>query len=588
LARTQTSLNGSWRYAPDTPQFAFGEHLGWTDPNFDDAAWPEMEIPACWDLADRALHGFEGYIWLRRTFSVNMPEIRGTFLCFDAVNYRADVWLNGHFLGAHEGGFTPFRFCIDEVLDAEGANSLVVKVDNRSLPERIPGTRLSWFNYGGVYRDVFVEQQPLARIADVTIDSRPSRDGRSGSATVDVAVTLRNDGETSVAGQLHLSLDEAASSVDVQIEPGAKIAIASTLRLAEVEYWSPDQPTLYTLGMGLTVADNVVDSRHMNVGIRRLVTNGTRLLLNGGHIHIKGFNRHEDYPTTGRAHDEEILMSDLHAIKACGANFVRASHYPQHSRFYEACDELGLMVMDEIPLWGWGRDATALEEPLPVEAAIQQLEEMVRHNRTRTCVVIWSVSNETGGGHPLIDHTNIELMQRVRQLDPTRLVTHVTLYSVWRELGDEAMAEDDLLCLNEYEGSLNPNPPVRSTADLPAAMSTLGKHLDALHQRFSDKPVVITEFGGIGLPGHHSTMPWSEEGYAATIRAHWQTFAERTWIGGALLWCWQDYPMHPNRVRSYPIGHYGIVTEDRVPKRACLEMVTELFRSHHVTSTVRP
>jgi len=110
-------------------------------------------------------------------------------------------------------------------------------------------------------------------------------------------------------------------------------------------------------------------------------------------------------------------------------------------------------------------------------------------------------------------------------------------------------------------------------------MATLGQHLDALHQRFPDKPVLITEFGGIGLPGHHNATPWSEEGYAATIRAHWQTFAERTWIVGALLWCWQDYPMHPNRVRSYPLGHYGVVSEHRVPKRACLDAVTELFHS---------
>lgn len=586
-SHVRTPLNGPWRYAPDTPQFAFGDHLGWMDPSFDDSTWPEMEIPACWDLADPALYGFEGYVWFRRTCVLPAADAGFEFLSFEGVNYRTDVWLNGHYLGAHEGGFTPFRFRIDDYLAPQATNSLVVRVDNRSLPDRLPGTRLSWFNYGGLYRDVFVEHQPAVHIADVTLDPQPRAAGRSGPATINVGMTLRNDGSTPFRGRLHLSLNDATTDTDVWIDAGAEILVASTLRLAEVDYWSPDHPSLHSLVMEVTAADDVVDARQLNVGVRHLATDGLRLLLNGEAIQIKGFNRHEDYPTTGRSHDQDLLRADLQAIKETGANFVRASHYPQHARFYDACDELGLMVMDEIPLWGWGREATSPDEPLPVDAAFQQLEEMVRRNRSRTCVVIWSVSNETGGGQALIDRTNSELMQRVRQLDPTRLVTHVMLYRVWQELHDEAMVVDDLLCLNEYEGSLNPNPPVRTRDDLPVTMATLGTHLDTLHRRFPDKPVVITEFGGIGLPGHHGNAPWSEESYAETIRAHWQTFAERAWIVGALLWCWQDYPMHPNRVRSYPIGHYGVVSADRRPKRACLDAVTEIFSSNQIESTVR-
>ncbi len=583
-SRARTSLNGLWRYAADTPQFGFGEHLGWMNSEFDDSMWPKMEIPACWDLADSALHGFEGYVWFRRTFSLDGAGANTVILWFEAANYRADVWLNDQYLGAHDGGFTPFSFQIHEHISHETINNLVVRVDNRSLPDRIPGTRLSWFNYGGLYRDVFIEHRPPVYIADVVVDACPVGSGSSGSAAVRLDVTLRNDRDVAFSGELHISLQDAATSIAVRIEPDTEVVVATTLTLDEVDYWSPGQPSLHTLTVEISSGHEIVDVHQLHVGVRRLTTQGTRLRLNGEDIQIKGFNRHEDYPTTGRAHDEALLMADLRAIRETGANFVRASHYPQHARFYEACDELGLMVMDEIPLWGWGREASASADPQPIDAAFSQLEEMVRHNRNRTCVVIWSVSNETAGGQSLIDRTNIDLMQRVRLLDPTRLVTHVTLYSVWRELKDEAMAEDDLFCLNEYEGSLNPNPPVRAPRDLPVAMATLGAHLDALHDRFSDKPVVITEFGGIGLPGHHGNSPWSEEVYAATIRGHWQTFAERTWIAGALLWCWQDYPMHPNRVRTYPLGYYGVVTQDRVPKRACLETVTELFSATPVES----
>ena len=579
--RPRTSLNGSWRYAADTPAHAFGEHLGWMAPDTPDATWPQMTIPACWDLADPALSGFEGYVWFRRSFELT-GDAGIPYLHFDGVNYRADVWLNGHYLGAHEGGFTPFRFRIDHALAPGAPNHLVVRVDNRSLPDRLPGTRLSWVNYGGIYRDVFVEWQPNVHIAEMTFDPHPKVPGQAGPASLEVSLVLRNDGHTPWSGDLQVAMHDARATFEVEIQPGAETAWATTLDFATVDYWSPDQPRLYSLDLALS-DDETIDTRQFDIGIRRLVTAGTRLLLNGEAIQLRGFNRHEDYPTTGRAHDEDLLQTDLRAIKQTGANFVRASHYPQHDRFYETCDRLGLMVMDEIPLWGWGRATPAQDEPLPVDAALQQVGEMVRRNRTRTCVVIWSVSNETGGGLPLVDQTNRELIHRVRELDTTRLVTQVMLYHVWQTGNDAAIEDDDLLCLNEYEGSLNTNPPVRTLEDLPHAQSALGGHLDALHRRYPDKPIVITEFGGIGLPGHHGALPWSEESYAATIRSHAETFAERPWIVGALLWCWQDYPMHPNRVRSYPIGHYGVVSAARVPKHACLDAVTKLFTAQPAT-----
>jgi beta-glucuronidase len=370
---------------------------------------------------------------------------------------------------------------------------------------------------------------------------------------------------------------DAAADASVAVSPGTEIVVKLNLTLDRVRYWSPDQPSMHTVNISLHAGGRTVDSQALRIGVRKLTTDGPYLRLNGERVQLKGFNRHEDYPLTGRAHDEDVLLADLQAIKRTGANFVRASHYPMHRRFYELCDELGIMVMDEIPLWGWGRDSHGADISAPIATAFVQLEELIRHQKNYTCVVIWSVSNESAGGQSLVDRTNIELMRRARELDSSRLVTHVALYSVWQQCADAAMDEDDVICLNEYEGSLNLNPPVRTTADLPVAQEQLGGYLDALHKKYPTVPVVITEFGGIGLPGHHYDSPWSEEGYAATIRAHWDVFAAREWIAGGLLWCWQDYPMHPNRNRIYPLGHYGVVALDRTPKTACLSTVTELF-----------
>ena len=384
----------------------------------------------------------KGFVWFRRRFATNASADRQTRLCFDGVNYRADVWLNGTYLGFHEGGFTPFSFRVDQHLNPSGENVLVVQVDNRSLPERIPGARLSWFNYGGLFREIYLEEQPVVRIEDVWLDPYPLAEGQHGPARIATAVTLSNDREEPFDGELMITCGDATASSEVNAPAGETITLHGELSFADIEYWSPRQPHLFQARVELTSAEGPVDQVASTIGVRRLTTEGTAVLLNGEPTKLKGFNRHEDYPTTGRSHDENTLWEDLRTIKASGANFIRACHYPQHERFYDACDELGLMVMDEIPLWGWGRGMALDGGTAPADAAQVQLEEMIRRDRNRTCVVIWSVSNETGGGEAHVDDANLGLIHRVRELDPSRLVTHVTLHSVWTAGTDRAMAEE--------------------------------------------------------------------------------------------------------------------------------------------------
>jgi beta-glucuronidase len=402
-----------------------------------------------------------------------------------------------------------------------------------------------------------------------------------------VDVTITNDDETSFAGQVTVTMLDSTWSARVDVASGGTTILSGELSLDDVPYWSPQNPHLAQAQVELCSGSDIVDNQVCQVGVRRITVDGTRVLLNGEAVRLHGFNRHEEYPTTGRSHDETMLWEDLRTIKASGANFVRACHYPQHRRFYDACDQLGLMVMDEIPLWGWGRGMAADGGTAPAGAAHLQLEEMIRRDRNRTCVVIWSVSNETGGGQPDVDAANVSLIRRVRELDPSRLVTHVMLHSVWTAADDPAMKEDDLLCLNEYIGSLHHEPPVHRREDLEAVKELLGRQLDELHQRFPDKPVLVTEYGGIGLPGHHGDFLWSEEFYGETIRAHWETFTAKPWVVGGLLWSWQDYPLHPNRQRWYPLGYYGVYTEDRRPKAAAATMA-ELFTAEKTRQVLKP
>ena len=233
---------------------------------------------------------------------------------------------------------------------------------------------------------------------------------------------------------------------------GASLNIDLSGRIADIRPWSPRDPALYTLRVQMSGGGRMLDSVERRFGFRRIERKGTQLLLNGEPIYLTGFNRHEDSPTTGMATDLKTARQDLLEMKRGGANFVRLCHYPHHPGELDLCDELGLLVMSEIPLWQWNaQQEDAASNARKLAAAKRQLQRMIVRDRNHPSVIFWSVSNENHEQQPIVRDGNRELVELARKLDPTRLAVHVSSF-FW---ADGAFDKDDVICINGY-----PNIPV--------------------------------------------------------------------------------------------------------------------------------
>ncbi|MGB5950566.1 MAG: glycoside hydrolase family 2 TIM barrel-domain containing protein [Parvibaculum sp.] len=367
---------------------------------FDDSV--TLQTGRDWNTQDARLFFYESVIWYRRDFSFSRRSGRRYFLHFGAVNYRAEVWLNGIRLGAHEGGHTPFAFEATEAL-REGANFLIVRVDARLDARTVPPIVTDWWNYGGIKREVLLLSLPETFIRDYW---------------------LRLVGLSPRIVHAAFSIDGAAGGEIVTISlPGVSEAARATVDAsgyAEVRFetkaplWSPDDPQLNDIEIGFygeTIRDRI--------GLRTIEARGGDIILNGAPIFLKGIAAHEESPLhDGSAFGAEDARATLSLAKELNCNFIRLAHYPHNEFVTRLADEIGLLVWSEVPVY-W---AVSWSDGATLDVARSQLREMIERDRNRACVIIWSVANETP---PTPERTKFltSLIRDARTLDPSRLVS---------------------------------------------------------------------------------------------------------------------------------------------------------------------
>ncbi|MCL5994905.1 MAG: GNAT family N-acetyltransferase, partial [Chloroflexi bacterium] len=338
-----------------------------------------------------------------------------------------------------------------------------------------------------------------------------------------------------------------------------------------VTAWTPEQPALYNVTFVLSAA-GVSDSLQVITGFRSIETHGDQLLLNGQPLRLRGFNRHEDSPRTGMAPDLQMVERDLRHMKQLGANFVRLCHYPHHPAELDWCDRLGLLVMGEIPLYWWDGDADG-DQPAAVKlnAAKRQLSEMIARDINHPAIIFWSVSNETHEQRPEVVTGNAALIEHVRGLDATRLVTHVSDH--WTSTPH--FENDDILCVNGYptwDGRC-----WKSNPDYDAAVSTCwwDEKLAALHALYPGRPILVSEFGYPTLYGVYGNA-LGEDMQATQLQAEARAF-EKPYVCGMTIWCYADHPWPEESFVNYmTTSPFGVVTRDRRHKQAC-EIVRAIF-----------
>lgn len=563
--RERASLDGTWRFQIDAADL--GEKDGWFKPDYNYGSWGMVEVPRAWDLYEIALWGYEGIGWYARELPGSLAKASYVqILRFERVNYHTKVWLNGQFLGENCDGWMPFEFDVTEVWNQDRPNHLVLRVDNRPRPEWLPGgMRIEWVQYGGILGPVSLENRPTTHIADVTIVAT--------TPDVQCKVELASRNEEPVT--LRLRVGDLVATTNLVVHSGRPTKANLTLSLDNPRFWSPEDPHLYTLEAEVLVQGTVLDRCTERFGLRQIRASGRHLLLNGRPIKIRGVNRYDEYAPYGPNPPRSLLIEDVRMMRQAGVNTVRV-HYPQSPEILSLYDEVGIMLVEELPINWWQLHPKGPNTPENdiSNVALATLERMIRRDKNHPCLIIWSMANESPTHTPLGIRTMQTLIRRTRELDPTRLVTFVASHGDLKR--HQAFADADLVGANVYAGTLNS--PIAQRIDeiedrvYVAAQTYLRKSLEA----FPDKPLLVTEFGTRGIRGLHGEALFTEDFQAECIRATWRAIAEADDVAGGILWCWADYFHRRDFIEYAPFGPYGVVTVDRKPKRA-LATLTEMF-----------
>jgi len=292
-----------------------------------------------------------------------------------------------------------------------------------------------------------------------------------------------------------------------------------------------------------------------------------------------GWNRHEDSPTADMTTDLITTRRDLLEMKEAGANFVRLCHYPHHPAELDLCDEIGLLVMDEIPLYWWQREDEGKENSLhKFEAASRQIERMIARDRNHPCVILWSVSNENDEEHDDVREGNQALIRLAQGLDPSRLSCHVSY--CWMD--HHNFSEDDVVCLNAYPSLFRLGPGLFGFGEQDQnnafSQSTIfwQEGIKTMSETYPGKPVLVTEFGGCAIEGTWSSL-YGEDTQATIIECEFAGM-EAAAVCGTVIWCWADHAWPPGAFfNGLAISPFGVVTRER-RKKAAYWTTRRLFR----------
>ena len=416
-----TRFNDGWRFhLGDIPQASA--------PDFDDARWQEVSLPHDWSVRGRLSPdnaSGTGYLpagigWYRKTFDGRKIGSELACIYFEGIYNRSSVWLNGHLLGERPNGYISFLYDLTPWLRRDGPNTLAVRVDH----SRIADSR--FYTGSGIYRDVWLVQAGPVHFAQWGVTYRTEKiDGRQALVAVDAAI----EGLEGRKAQLRLKLCDASGAVVAKASAKASAAQTLTLKVPKPQRWDLDDPYLYTLQAEIVEGKQVLDRTEMSVGLREIKFDADRgFALNGRTRKLKGVCLHHDAGVLGAAVPEEVWERRLRNLKAIGVNAIRTSHNPQAPVFYDLCDRLGLLVMDEaFDEWeypkrkwveGWNVGTPALDGSFDFfnEWGETDVRDMVRRDRNHPSIILWSIGNEVDYpndpySHPILDGGNEDFKQ---------------------------------------------------------------------------------------------------------------------------------------------------------------------------------
>ncbi|XP_043910159.1 beta-glucuronidase isoform X2 [Protopterus annectens] len=582
-SRELKELNGIWSFRADVSSSrdeGFVEKW-YENPLAESGPVIDMPVPASFNdiTQESQLRDFIGWVWYEKEVWIPRQWILSdaglrVVLRVGSAHYYAVVWVNGEQVAKHEGGHLPFEAVITEVIQKNPSEPcrITIAVNNTlNLHTLPPGTieymtnkkryppgyfvqniNFDFFNYAGLHRPVLLYTTPLIYIDDITVTT----DYTDGTGVINFQLSIKGSSEFS----LNLKLYDKRRKV-VATGSGA----TGQLKVPDPNLWWPylmhgDPGYLYNLEVHLTAKCNgqaFEDFYTLPVGIRTVQVTDNQFLINGKPFYFHGVNKHEDADVRGKGLDWPLIVKDFNLLKWLGANSFRTSHYPYAEEIMDMCDKLGIVVIDECPGVGIKLPESFGNESLAHHLIV--MEELVRRDKNRPSVVMWSVANEPASELPPAEYYFKTLIRYTKALDSTRPVTFVTNSDFSKDLGAPYV---DVICVNSYFSWYH-DPGHLEVIQL--QLNTQMENWNSLYK----KPIIQSEYGADTIPGLHNDPPlmFTEEYQKIVLQLYHRVFDEKRkdYVIGELIWNFADFMTAQTTTRV--VGNKkGIFTRQRQPK----------------------
>lgn len=499
---------------------------------FDDRAWRNLSLPHDWavelpfDPKGSYSHGFRkmgphfpetSIGWYRKHFDVPASDLgRKIYVQFDGIFRDSQVWINGYYLGRRTSGYTASRYDLTDYLKYGGENVVAVRVD-ATMEE-------GWFYEGaGIYRHVWLDKQAPLHIAPEGIVI--TTELKSGAAQIAIGATVSNDGPEQASFGITQEIQSAegvplASHTDenIAVAAGESPAFPATLSLASPRLWSVDDPYLHRLVTTIRSKGAVLDRRETRFGIRTIRFDPDHgFFLNGVRVELKGTNEHQDLGGLGVAVPDPLQDYRIRRLKAMGANAIRTAHSPPSPEFLDACDRLGMLVLDENRRMGTSPEI------------LDEFRQMILRDRNHPSVILWSMGNEEWSIEGNITGARVAARMQAfgRKIDPTREFTAA--------------------CSGGWEGGIG------TVTDVMGYNYIVQGDIDAHHKLFPAQSGVGTEETTTrqtrGIYFDDPKNAYLGQTYRLSkwgCEAGWKFYADRPFLAGIFYWTGFDYGGEPH------------------------------------------
>ncbi|MBD3353241.1 MAG: hypothetical protein GF364_17305 [Candidatus Lokiarchaeota archaeon] len=622
------SLNGTWKIIYDSKDLYSPKSI---------LTQKETEItsvPSVFNVSEKGA-GYLGVVWYYR--KVSIPAYNGIFeLYLEGWYGKAEFYLNNIKLGERLYGYTPFSmyFTLPDAKQNESNEySLIIKIDNREQEGQTFRTPV-FKQWGGLHRNIELILHPFEFIKTAFFESKIINQdnqnikfklnlvvfsslrhelSQSNKSTKNSQYKLKSikilDSGNALAMEIqNPSLDEGDQIAFLKNELGLKRIKKQDDQTFEPEkdklicksyfiestsnfkLWKLDDPILYKV----IIETNRGTLHTIQVGFREIKTdNQGQILLNGSPVMFLGVNRHDEHPECGPAFNAQLIKHDLSIMKSHGFTGIRPAHYPTTEFFLNICDQLGIMVMEEIPNYIMMPDM--MKDAKTLERGKRMLRETIRAHYNHPSIIAWSVANECKSHLPESKSMINDLCNLGRILDPNRLY-HFTGYPGIQNIAE---IQANIAGINVYYGD--------STAGKKLGPETLTSVLENLRDFMEDEdlamndfPIFITEFGSQAHYGYHDIHPYkAEDGYsvpytiyteerqAAVIESFFNQVLDKKYVNGLLVWCWRDNRYEPEISDSASAAtmKYGILDWTGAPKLGfyVLTKMIEKLKKHRLS-----